>query len=142
MDTPLAWSEIQPVEHDQHVMLLPDRELLASASTERIAHNQRFQLIEERARLLKEQRDEHRKYPLSLENYEQEYDRREAENEKFKNMYKTENPLLVRNLESEITHIEADDSRKANNEDFLKDVKSDVYIEEVLNIMKDMLSQQ
>jgi hypothetical protein len=57
-------------------------------------------------------------------------------------MYKTDRTLLVRNLESEIAHISEDDSRKANNEDFMDGVKSDIYIEEVLNIMKDMLSQQ
>ena len=57
-------------------------------------------------------------------------------------MYKTEEPLLVRNLEVEIKHIESDESRKAINEDFMKDVKSDIYIDEVLRIMKDMLSQQ
>ncbi|MCB0668240.1 MAG: carboxy terminal-processing peptidase [Saprospiraceae bacterium] len=142
LDTPLAWSEIQPVDHSQHVMVLPDRELLASASAERVSHNEKFKLIEERAKLLKAQRDEHLKYPLSLEAYENEYERRETENDKFKNMYKTEVPLLVRNLDAEVGHIEEDETRKANNEDFMKDVKSDIYIEEVLHIMKDMLSQQ
>ena len=57
-------------------------------------------------------------------------------------MYKAEAPLLVRNLESEILKIENDETRKANNEDFMKVVKRDLYIEEVLNIMKDMLSHQ
>lgn len=142
LDTPLAWSEIQPVDHSQHVMVLPDRELLASASAERVSHNEKFKLIEERAKLLKAQRDEHLKYPLSLEAYEHEYERRETENDKFKNMYKTEVPLLVRNLDAEVGHIEEDETRKANNEDFMKDVKSDIYIEEVMHIMKDMLSQQ
>ena len=28
LETPLAWSEIEPVDHAQHVMVLPDRELL------------------------------------------------------------------------------------------------------------------
>lgn len=142
LETPLAWSEIEPVDHNQHVMVLPDRDLLASASHERVSHNPKFQLIEERAKLLKEQRDEHTKFPLSLETYEAEYQKREKENEKFKNMYKTDEPLLVRNLEAEVEHIESDESRKANNEDFMKDVKSDIYIDEVLRIMKDMLSQQ
>ncbi|MCB0688446.1 MAG: carboxy terminal-processing peptidase [Saprospiraceae bacterium] len=142
LDTPLAWSEIEPVEHDQHVMVLPDRDLLASASADRVHNSEKFQLIEERAKLLKVQKDEHLKYPLSLEAYDAEYKRREVENAKFKNMYKTDKPLLVRNLEAEIKHIDSDESIKANNEDFMKDVKSDVYIEEVLHIMKDMLSQQ
>lgn len=142
LDTPLAWSEIEPVDHSQHVMVLPDRVLLASASAERVGHNEKFKLIEERAKLLKEQREEHLKYPLSLEAYVKEYQRRESENEKFKNMYKTDVPLLVRNMDAEVGHIEADETRKANNEDFMKDVKSDIYIEEVLHIMKDMLSQQ
>ncbi|MBK8505561.1 MAG: carboxy terminal-processing peptidase [Saprospiraceae bacterium] len=142
LDTPLAWSEIEPVDHAQHVMVLPDRELLTHASKGRVANNEKFQLVEERAILLKEQHDEHMKYALSLEGYELEYDEREAQNDKFKNMYKSDRTLLVRNLESEIAHITEDESRKANNEDFMDGVKTDIYIEEVLNIMKDMLSQQ
>lgn len=142
LETPLAWSEIEPVDHSQHVMVLPDRELLAKASRERIANSPKFQLIEERARLLKEQSDEHLAYSLSLEGYQAEYLRRESQNEKFKEMYKTDKPLLVRNLESEIGHIKEDDSRSANNQDFMNGVQEDIYIGEVLNIMKDMLNQQ
>ena len=52
LETPLGWSEIEPVDHNQHVMVLPDRELLAGASKKRVASNPKFQLIEERAHQL------------------------------------------------------------------------------------------
>jgi carboxyl-terminal processing protease len=142
LDTPLAWSEIEPVDHSQRVMVLPDRDLLAKASNDRVADNTKFQLIEERAMLLKEQQEDHMIYPLSLEGYQIEYDRREVQNERFKNMYKTDIPLLVRKVESEVTNEQLDDTGKANNEDFMEGIKNDIYIGEVLNIMRDMLNQQ
>lgn len=142
LDTPLAWSEIEPVDHSQRVMVLPDRDLLAKASNDRVANNAKFQLIEERAMLLKEQQEDHTIYPLSLEGYQTEYNRREVQNERFKNMYKTDIPLLVRNVESEVTREQLDDTGKANNEDFMEGIKNDIYIGEVLNIMRDMLNQQ
>ncbi|NND33284.1 MAG: carboxy terminal-processing peptidase [Saprospiraceae bacterium] len=142
LDTPLAWSEIEPVDHKQRIMVLPDRQLLASSSKERVNTNPKFQLIEERAQLLKAQEEEKMKYALNLEGYSEEYERREKQSARFEDMYKSDAPLLVRNLEAEITKIEKDETRKANNEDFIKGVSRDLYIEEVLNIMKDMLSQQ
>ncbi len=142
LETPLAWSEIEPVEHSQTVRSLPERELLAEASRERVKSHPGFALIEERAAMLKEQEEELLKYPLSLEGYTQGYKFREEKNARFKNMYKASQPLDVRNLESEINHINADETRKATNEDFVKVVRNDIYVEETLNILRDMLKLQ
>ena len=107
-----------------------------------MSQNEKFQLVEERAKLLKEQHDEHMKYALSLEGYDWSMMKERLKMISLKICTRQIAALLVRNLESEIAQISEDDSRKANNEDFMDGVKTDIYIEEVLNIMKDMLSQQ
>jgi len=142
LDAPLAWSEIAPVAHAQDVRALPDRANLAEASKIRTEGNEKFKLIEERAQMLKAQEEEHVKYGLNLESYSADFEQRETENARFKGMYKAVEPLMVRNLESGLSQIMDDESRKANNEDFIDGVKSDIYIEEAVNIMKDMLSEQ
>lgn len=140
--TPLKWTEIEPVDYDAAIAGLPDKEMLAAASAERVKNHPTFQLIEERALSLKEQEESDLTYPLNIDSYEQILKEREEQNAKFKNMFKPIDDLVVKNLDSELNYINEDETRKANNEDLIAGIQKDVYIEEVMHIMKDMLGQQ
>jgi carboxyl-terminal processing protease len=79
---------------------------------------------------------------LDIDVYQERRANREAENKKYRDMFKPIDHLKVRNPESILDFIALDETRKANNEDFIESVKKDIYIEETLQIMQDMLSQQ
>ncbi len=141
-ETPLEWSQIEPVDYQQQVSFLPDRESLSVASAERIANHPTFQLVEERAKLLKAQEEEALAYPLDIDNYQAMLEERERTNSRFKDMYQPIDRMIIENLEQDIPHINSDEARKANNEDHIKSVKKDIYLEEVIQIIGDMLSNQ
>jgi len=137
-DYAMDWSVIDPVEYEQNVLTYPNLEELAVNSEERINMHPEFALIMENAKRLKANRDV-TSYPLSLEDYENFLDQREEEAEQFKDLMDSEIAnLMIKNLESDVTYINSDESRIARNEDWIKNVSKDIYVEEVLKIMKDV----
>ena len=50
--------------------------------------------------------------------------------------------LNIEELKADEAFIQADSSRIARHEDWLKQIKKDVYIEETLLIMRDMLEEK
>jgi hypothetical protein len=56
-------------------------------------------------------------------------------------LYKTElKGFGVKNLPQDLAGIEADESKKARNEDWFKEMKKDFYLTETMNVMKDMIT--
>ena len=138
-DYPLKWTEIPAVEYSQNVMrisrILPQ---LKDKSEDRVKDNEVFVKIEENAKRLKKQRDD-TDYPLSSADYDAEAALLEKTAEAFEGMFDEDVISFVQNLAVDLPAFEADESKAARNDDFLDDVKKDVYIEEVLNIMHDMI---
>ena len=62
----------------------------------------------------------------------------EKEAKKYDDMFKENEALKISNLKDDFTYIESDESRVARNDEWMKTIKKDVYIDEVLNIMRDM----
>ncbi len=133
----MPWTEIEPVAYNQSVTTLDGLEDWKKASEARIAESETFGLVLKSAKRLKEQRDQ-TSFSLNLEEYQKEKAMLEREAEKYDNMFKEIEGLKVSNLEVDLPHIESDESRVARNNEWLKSVKKDVYIEEVLNILRDM----
>ncbi len=139
-EKPLAWSEISPVDYDQTVAALPDKSVLAQKSAERVANHEAFALVNERAMMLKKREEEEVRYPLNLTAYKAFIEEKEEETAAFKDMFKPIEGLNVKNLDSNVEHIDSDETRKANNQELIKDVRKDIYIDEVLHIMHDMIN--
>ncbi len=138
----LSWSEIDPVPHEQDVYQLPDLKALQLKSKARITQDEDFQLIKENALLFKKNREE-TEVPIALENYTDFMEAKEQEAKKFENLLKDPVPgLIAKNLEIDLAHINADSSRIGRNEDWMKQIHRDVYLEESLLIMQDMLEEQ
>ncbi len=137
---PMAWTEITPVPYNQDVVRLENKNKLVSNSQSRIGQNKDFGLVKESARAIKENRDE-TKYPLKLSDYRNLITRREEKVKKFDKLYKSDIVgLSVTNLPVDLPRINMDESNKARNEEFIKDLKKDIYLEETLQIMRDMIT--
>ena len=136
---PLKWTEIASVEVEQNVYDV-SRNLakLKSQSATRIKGNAVFSKIDENAKRLKAQRDD-TDYPLGLEAYNAEMAALEKVAESFEGMFDDEVNMSVENLKVDLPAFEADESKAARNDDFVKNIKKDIYLEEVLNIMDDMI---
>ncbi len=139
-DNPLVWTEIAPVKYQQNVVRLDHKNKLIENSQKRVEASKDFQLVLESAAKIKENRDQSR-FPLKLNDYRAMIDKKEAESKKFDKLFKNDIPgLTITNLSADMQKINMDESNQAKNNEFIKDLKSDIYIEETLNIMKDMIN--
>ena len=136
---PLEWSEIEPVAHNQNVYKMPDLEMLKHKSKLRVASNEVFTLIDEDAKRLKENQDDST-YPIDLAGFSKMMDERKAESKKYTDiMDKDIQTLDISNMEIDLEEMASDSAKIGRNEEWLKQMQKDVYIEECLFIINDML---
>jgi carboxyl-terminal processing protease len=80
---------------------------------------------------------------LNLESFETEQDEFEVLSKEYKDLLDKEVLTNIRNLNVDVVDMaSADESKVARNDEWLKNIKKDVYLEETLNIMKDMIKFQ
>lgn len=139
-DYAMEWTEIPPVVYDQDVVKVDSKTKLKQASKARVASNEVFQKVLANAKRLKEQSDRS-SYPLDRNSFDAYQDKIEAESKKYKDMYPVIESLSVSNLEVDKAGIEADESKKARNDEWIKSLKKDIYVDEVLSIMSDMINE-
>tara|TARA_Y100000385_G_scaffold280313_1_gene331272 strand:- start:596 stop:2392 length:1797 start_codon:yes stop_codon:yes gene_type:complete len=138
-DYALDWTSIDPLTYNQSVRVENDKSELADRSKNRIKDNLTFHLIDQQAHHLKE-KSEMSEYPLNLAAYQEVIAKRKAQDAKYKDISKENiESLYISNLEADLGFINMDETTQARNEEWLKALKKDVYIEEALNIMKDMI---
>lgn len=135
----MEWSEIAGLEYDQEVYKVDKMPLLIKNSAERLAKNEQFNLINKQAKLLKANRAK-TEYTLALDEYRDYLSEKDKEADQFDGLFKNDiSGLNVKNLEYDMKAINFDDSTIARNEDWIKDLKKDIYVEECLQIMNDMI---
>ena len=134
----MPWTEIAAVDYDQDVLELTHLEQIAARSEARVAETDVFNKVQSNAARLKKLRDL-TAYPLDLEGYQALEAARKADAERYENLFDEVVNPSARNLEVDLPMIEADESKQARNEDFLKSVSKDSYIREVLAIIHDII---
>lgn len=141
-DNPLAWTEIAAVPFGQNVVKLDHKDKLVANSKSRVSQSKDFQLVLESAAMVKKNRDEN-KWPLLLKDYRSMVNRKEEETKKFDEILKKDVAgLEIKNLQVDLSKINFDESSKAKNDEFIKELKKDIYIEETLFILKDMINAE
>lgn len=138
-DNALSWSEVEPVDFSQDVCKLPNLEALKTSSARRIAGNPTFDLIQEN-NMRRKRNAERSAFPLALGDYVAYREGRATEAKKYSDIMKDPVAgLQLENLPMDVAYIQEDDSRVARNEDWLKQLKKDIYLEETLHIMQDLI---
>lgn len=133
----LPWTEIAAVDYSQNVYHVNNLDELAAKSAMRVKSNETFSMIRQDAKRLKEQRDDSI-LDLEYDAYAADREARSEASEKFKDIMKPIEDLQISNLEVDLEDINSDESKVARNEEWLKNVKKDIYIEEALHILADM----
>ncbi|MBK7787081.1 MAG: carboxy terminal-processing peptidase [Saprospiraceae bacterium] len=135
----MEWTEIAPQSYAQQVVKMEHLSSIIEKSKKRVAGDERFKSVQENAKRLKKNRDES-VVNLSLKDYRAQMDVLEKEAKKYEELYKTElKGFGVKNLPQDLAGIDADESKKARNEDWFKEMKKDFYLTETMNVMKDMI---
>lgn len=138
-DEALPWTEINPSSYKQNVFMLPDLEGLRKKSAKRISQDSTFVLVEMQGKLMKEMREESQ-MPLQLSAFEQELALRDQRMDKFDGLMKDTVPdLHVHNLDADQAYLQTDSSRIARRDQWIGQIKKDIYLEESLHIMQDLI---
>ncbi len=134
----MPWTSIDPVDYSQNVRKVTNLDKLVANSKKRVESNPIFNKIVENSHRYKDSQDE-TIYPLAYDDYDKKVEIIENEADKFKNIFKDIENLSITNHAQDTVSFEMDEGKKSRNEDWLKSIKKDVYIEECLHIMKEML---
>ncbi len=135
-DYPLPWDQIKGSSFEKNSHSISDKIIKKSQS--RINKNATFNLIEENAKRWEKQR-ENSTYALNFSAYSNAKLKEKEEGEKFEKIgkEKIEN-FNVSNPGVDIEVIEAEESRKKRNSDWVNSVSKNPYIYEALQIIEDL----
>ena len=136
---PMEWTQIDPVPFSQKVFSLSGLPKIKEMADARIRNNEVFQVIDQRAKRLKELRDDS-EHTLNLDEYLAENKKLDGEDSAYNKLFEREVLTNIQNLPVDMSSINADESKKARNDEWLKSVKKDVYLLETLNIMHDLMA--
>jgi carboxyl-terminal processing protease len=137
-DFVMEWDEIKPAAYVKWQPPYNEKKVV-EASEKRMKDNEVMQLVAENAVRLKDQREK-TKVSLNYEEFTKEQNMLDEENETYKNLMKPIEGLEVLNLRADLETIEADTVTADLNEKWLKKLKKDVYLDEAVNVIKDMKS--
>ncbi len=133
---PLAWDEIRPADYKQWSKPVPAAKIKA-ASQARVTKNEEFRTIDDIAKRLKKQSDNTLR-SLKLADYQKEQAVAKADNKRYEQIEKTLPELKIRQLTVDRSAIEKDSIQVARADNFTKKLKKDVYLQEAVNIVRDL----
>ena len=135
-DYPLQWDQIKASTYEKNSYSISDKIIKKSQS--RINKNNTFTLIEENAKRWEKQR-ENTTYPLNFLTHATTELKEKKEGEKFEKIGKVKiEHFNVSNPNADIEIIEAEESRKKRNTDWINNVSKNPYIYEALQIIEDL----
>ena len=134
----MEWTQIDPVPYSQSVVSLEGLPDIRERSAARIRNDKTFQAIYDRAKSIKEQRDDSEQL-LNLEAYQAENKEWKKASDEYEKFFESEVVPNVNNLDVDLPQFAKDESKKARNDEWIKGVKKDVYLKETLNILHDLI---
>jgi len=138
-DYAMDWTSIDPLSFGQSVRVEDDKSELRERSQARLLNNMTFSLIEDQAKHYKQKSDQS-EYPLDISGYQAVISKRKALDEKYSDIMKSDiESLFISNIEEDFASINMDENTAARNEEWIKALKRDIYLEESMNIIKDMI---
>jgi carboxyl-terminal processing protease len=137
-DYPMPWTEIAAVNYDQDVLQMTHLDQIVARSQARISAHEGFNKVLANAARLRDLREDST-YPLALSDYQAWVEARETQAAPYKDMFEeVVNPTVI-NLKADLPAIQADESRIERNKELIESVQKDIYIQEVMNILHDII---
>jgi carboxyl-terminal processing protease len=133
---PLEATTIDAVPYKRYG--IPQMDKIKADSDARVAADATFQKINNNAQRLRKQKDQSQ-YPLQADKYRAWNKKMDEEAAQYENLFKPIEAFQMENLAADLPQIQADTSKMARNEDWLKDKKKDLQLYEAYRIMQDMI---
>ena len=136
---PMEWTEIAPVDYSQHIVDLSNIDKIKAKSEARIKASPQFSKVMENALKIKDFQNE-TVVPLQLDQYRAMDMAREEESKEFKKSFGKIDKLVPSNLALDLQSIQVDSSKVGRNDAWLETMGKDIYLEETMYIMKDLMN--
>ncbi len=133
---PLPWDEIRPADFQRWHKPVPVGQL-KTASQARVAKHDEFRTIDDIAKRLKKQADNTAR-SLKLADYQKDQAIAKADNKRYEEIEKTLPDLKIHQLAIDRAAIAKDSIQIARADNFTKKLKKDVYLQEAVNIVRDL----
>jgi carboxyl-terminal processing protease len=134
----LPWDEIQKAEYKPWTSTISNDVVVKYNSAE-ISKNPTFNKIKENADWLEKYSD--KAYPLNLAKYREEQKQAKAKQKELEDLYKLNKDLTVKNIPADLNVINAAKEKVDKNTAWLKRVSGDIYIDETVKVMNNMITQ-
>lgn len=135
-ENPMPWDKIESVTYQPWDGYI-DYEETIRKSKERMAVNSQLKLIEENAKWIRQQQDNHT-YPLQYEAYKKRLAEDETLAERFKAIGEYQTSFTFTSLPYEEALMAKDSVLKEKRERWHTDLSKDVYIEEAISVLEDL----
>lgn len=135
----LPWDEIQRAEYNNWKYSL-DLGPIKKASNERLSVNNAFNTIHKNAQWIAAQND--KVVTLNLKKYQEEQRLIKASVKEIEKSAKLANELDVVALDDDIKKYEYDNGKLERFKDWIKRLRSDIYLDEAVNVVNDMVVQK
>lgn len=131
----MPWDKIDPAKYEP--WKIANYDAVIANSKNRMAKNAQFQLIDENAKWISKRRDEY-VYSLQLDKFKKEQETLDAQAKKYKPISDYKNKLQFKSLPYEMAMMEKDSLFKEKRVRWHESLSKDIYVEEALNILSDM----
>ncbi|MDV7398608.1 carboxy terminal-processing peptidase, partial [Arthrospira platensis SPKY1] len=113
----MEWTEIASIPHAQKVYTVRNLDKLKARSAQRVKSNPTFQEVAQNAQRMKDQRDDS-VITLELTTYQNRQKSLQEKIDAYKALFEQDVVFGVENLPVDVAYIEAEEGRKARNEDW------------------------
>ena len=139
-DNPLPWDEIQPATYKEWENSINYEEII-KLSRNRVNNNPTLKLIDENARWIEKTRSK-KVFSLNYKIFKNEMIDNERESKKFDSISNYKTDLLFSSLSYEFPLMDRDSVLRDNRNRWHESLSKDIYMEEALNVLKDLLTIQ
>lgn len=135
----LIWDEMPKATY-QTWQAAPDVNVLKQKSKDRLLADNVFKAIEDNTNVLADTRKTTR--ALELQKYKVQLKEIKDISGKVRDLTKLKNDLPVENLQGDLAVINSDSLKKDRNDFWVKYLKKDIYLNETINVMDDLIQQK
>ena len=135
-ENPLPWDKIRPADYEIWDGYI-DFDKTIQSSKERMSKSEQLQLIDQYAKWLKERRDDNT-WPLSYQGYKDRVTKSEEFAKRFDAINDFNTGLSYKSLPYEEALFEQDTVLQEKRERWHKSLAKDVYVEEAINVLRDL----
>ena len=139
-DNPLPWDEIQPATYKEWENSI-NYEKIIKLSRKRVNNNPTLKLIDESARWIEKTRSKE-VFSLNYNTFKNEMIYNKRESKKFDSISNYKTDLLFSSLSYEFPLMDRDSVLRDNRNRWHESLSKDIYMEEALNVLKDLLTIQ